>query len=248
MRNKLIRLAIIHHGQYGAIKRALENGEEPDDTVRVQRAITILDQDYPERFRQLNKPPYVLFYIGNKELLKERCLSVVGTREPSYYGISATRELVSLVRKRYVLVSGMAKGIDALVHQNAERTIGILGNGLNYDYPLCNRELYRYMREKQLLISEYPLNTRPQRYHFPFRNRLIAALSDDVVVMQAGRNSGSLLTADQAFKLGRRVHALVYPYDDASGQGCNELISKGALMLDGRDFAALALKSQRVDK
>ena len=240
MRDKLIRLAIIHKGQYSAIKKALENKEEPDQTLRLQRAITIVDPDYPERLKQLKYPPYVLFYIGRKELLKGNCLSIVGTRQPSYYGVSATRQLVSLVNNRYVLVSGMAKGIDALVHQNAERTIGILGNGLNYDYPLCNRQLYSYMREKQLLISEYPLDTRPQRYHFPFRNRLIAALSDDIVVMQAGKNSGSLLTANEAFKLNRRVHALVYPYDDASGQGCNELIAHGARILDGNCFERLA--------
>jgi DNA processing protein len=242
MHNRLIRLAIAHRGNYGAIKKALENREEADQTIRIQRAVTILDQDYPDRLRQLKYPPYVLFYIGNKQLLEEKCLSIVGTREPSYYGIHATRELVSLVKDRYVLVSGMARGIAALVHGEAERTIGILGNGLNYDYPACNSELYRYMREKQLLISEYPLDTRPQRYHFPFRNRLIAALSDDVVVMQAGRNSGSLLTANEAFKLNRRVHALVYPYDDVSGQGCNELISRGALMLDGKSFVRLAEK------
>ena len=248
MRNDLIRLAIQHNGEYGALKRALENHEKPDPTIRVQRALTILDEDYPAKLRDLKCPPYVLFYIGNRELLKTECLSIVGTRNPTYYGIHATQQLVDALKGRYTLISGMARGIDAIVHRSAERTIGILGNGLNYDYPAENRSLYRYMREKQLLISEYPLDSPPRRYHFPFRNRLIAALSDDTVVMQAGRKSGSLLTAAEAMKLNRRVHALVYPYDDASGQGCNELIASGALMLSDGSFRRLREENQSVDK
>ncbi|MBQ6654888.1 MAG: DNA-processing protein DprA [Erysipelotrichaceae bacterium] len=245
MRNQLIRLAIQYSGQYGAITRALKEHEQPDETIRIQRALTVLDEEYPQSLRDLKYPPYVLFYIGDISLLKSKCLSIVGTREPSYYGIHATEQLVNEVRERYTLVSGMARGIDAIVHRNAERTIGVLGNGLNYDYPACNASLYQYMREKQLLISEYPLDVRPQRYHFPFRNRLIAALSEDTVVMQAGVHSGSLLTASEALKLGRRVHALVYPYDDASGQGCNQLIADGALMLNIEGFGR---EKQAVDK
>ena len=245
MRNQLIRLAIQYGGQYGAITRALNQHEMPDPTIRVQKAVTVLDEEYPQSLRDLKYPPYVLFYIGGLSLLNKECLSIVGTREPTYYGIHATERLVNEVKERYVLVSGMAKGIDAIVHRNAERTIGVLGNGLNYDYPACNADLYQYMRNKQLLISEYPLDVRPQRFHFPFRNRLIAALSPDTVVMQAGVHSGSLLTADEARKLNRRIHALVYPYDDESGQGCNHLIAEGALMLDIEGFGS---KKQAVDK
>jgi len=231
MRDTLIRLAIMCNGEYSRITKALQNKMPTDDSIRIPKAITILDEDYPEKLQQLAKAPYVLFYIGDKDLLKQPAVAVVGSRQASSYGIKATREIVEILKDEFVIVSGMAKGIDAVSHWQAERTIGVLGNGLDVNYPRQNQLLYDYMRKYQLLISEYPLGSGPERYHFPFRNRIIAALSDKIIVTQATRHSGALITVNEGLNLNRDIYALSYPYDDPQGEGCNELIEQGAAVL-----------------
>ena len=231
MRDTLIRLAIMCGGEYSRITKALQNGMLADESIRIPKAITILDEDYPEKLRQLTRSPYVFFYIGNKDLLRQPAVAVVGSREASSYGLKATREIVDILKGEYVIVSGMARGIDTAAHWQAERTIGVLGNGLDINYPRQNQLLYEYMRRYQLLISEYPLGSKPERYHFPFRNRIIAALADKIIVTQATRHSGALLTVNEGLNLDREIYALSYPYDDSRGEGCNELIEQGAAVL-----------------
>ena len=228
MRNELIRLAIMNHGNYWALRKAVESGAQGDPGIRIPKAITILDEDYPARLLELQYPPYVLFYTGNKELLKKPAAAVVGSRKVCEYGARATEDIVRQIADAYVIVSGMAKGIDAIAHWNGKESIGVLGNGLNIDYPIENRELYEYMRNKQLLISEYPLNERPRAYYFPFRNRIIAALADKIIVTQAASRSGTLITVNAALDLNRNVYVLPYPYGSVYGAGCNELIQQGA--------------------
>jgi len=228
MRDFLIRLAIQHEGNWFKIRKALQKHEYPSKNLEIQTAITILDEDYPKQLLQLKYPPYVLFYEGKRELLKRRMCAVVGSREPSDYGTKATEMVVNSLRDNYVIVSGMARGIDSIAHRRALDTIGVLGNGLDVCYPSCNRALYDYMKKEQLLITEYPKGVLPERYHFPFRNRIIAALGEKVAVTQAGLKSGSMLTVNEALNLSREIYAVPYRLTDKEGCGCNRLIGQGA--------------------
>ena len=227
MRELLIRYAIKYRGSYSAISKAVREQEYIDD-IPLQNAITIMDRDYPERLLQLKYPPYVLFYYGDRELLKRESVAVVGSRQACNYGIAVTRRLVQKVSSSYVIVSGMAKGIDAEAHWNAVRSIGVLGNGLDVCYPECNRDLYQHMKKTGLLISEYPEGTQPRREHFPFRNRIMAALVSKIIVCQAQEKSGTMVTVNEALELGRDIYVVPYRITDPEGRGCNTLIQQGA--------------------
>ena len=227
MRELLIKLAIKHNGSWHRIKKALEKQEDPGD-ISLQQAITIVDEDYPSALLRLKYPPFVLFWQGNKELLKGRMVAMVGSRKACDYGIEVTEKLAEITGRKYVIVSGMAKGIDAVAHWNARKTIGVLGNGLDIHYPFCNDSLYKYMKEKQLLITEYPLGTTPRKEHFPFRNRIMAALGEKIIVTQANEKSGTMHTVEQALDLGKDIYVVPYPLGDENGLGCNRLIQQGA--------------------
>ena len=228
MRENLIRLAIENEGDYFRIRRALERKEEADQSIPVQQALTILDGEYPKKLLELRYPPYVLFYEGDLDLLKGKMVSIVGSRESCSYGEWITREIVKNLRYDYAIVSGMAKGIDSVAHSSARNTIGILGNGLDVIYPRVNEQLYGYMKKYQLLLSEYPAGVKPLREHFPFRNRIIAALGEAVIVTQAKEKSGTMLTVNEALAINKEVYAVPYNIDDESGSGCNQLIQQGA--------------------
>ncbi len=227
MREKLIRYAIRYQGNYNKIARAYHEDEEIEE-IPLQKAITILDKEYPAQLLQLNKPPMVLFYCGNIELLKNRMIAVVGSRECSQYGMMVTRKIVEKISEEFTVVSGMAKGIDRIAHETAIKSVGVLGNGLDVSYPQENSHLYRKMKENGLLITEYPLKVRPLKYHFPFRNRIIAALAEAVIVPQAKENSGSMITVNEALNLGKEVYSVPYRLTDEDGSGCNQLIRLGA--------------------
>ena len=177
----------------------------------------------------------MLFTKGNRELLKKRKIAVVGSRSPCAYALKATEAIVRAKRDR-VIVSGLARGIDACAHAYAKETIGVLGCGIERIYPSENSELYQRIAREGLLLSEYPGNCPPFPYHFPFRNRIIAALSDEVYVTDAKERSGTLTTVDQALELGRDVRVLPFPLFDSDRHCNNRLIAEGALMIDEEDL------------
>ena len=193
-------------------------------------AITILDEIYPKSFLDLKSPPYVLYYKGNLDLLKGDKIGVVGSRKPCDYSIKCTKNLI-LNNQDKIIVSGLAKGIDAYAHYYAKKTIGILGCGIDYIYPKCNYELIKRVERNGLILSEYPLDTKPYAYHFPFRNRLIAALSKVVYVMQSNIKSGTVTTVNEALELGKEIRVLPYDAFDLNGIGNNTLINEGASMI-----------------
>lgn len=239
MRNYLIRLAIYYQGNLSMIKKALINQLEIDEHIPLQPAITILDQDYPKELFALKQPPYVLFYQGNIQLLKEDKIAIVGSRNCTEYGKQLTKQIVERLNVRYTLVSGLAKGIDAYVHINAKKSIAVLGNGINIDYPYCNKELYEHMRKHQLLLSEYPFDVKPEKYHFPLRNRIIAALAEKIIVTQAKIHSGTMLTVNEGLQLNKDIYATPYPFYDIEGAGCNRLIEQGAYILTSENFNSI---------
>ncbi|WHQ79343.1 DNA-processing protein DprA [Ligilactobacillus animalis] len=202
--------------------------------LKVSHFLTILDKRYPSQLQEIYSPPVVLFYQGDIELLdSKKLLGVVGARQCSSYALQALTQLLpNVIQQQLVLVSGLAKGVDGLTHQLAlkyhGKTIAVIGNGLDISYPSCNRALQTQIAHAGLLLSEYPLESRPLKYHFPLRNRIIAGLCQTVLVVEARHHSGSLITANLALQENRNVLALPGRINDINSTGCNELIAAGA--------------------
>ncbi|QCQ03990.1 DNA-protecting protein DprA [Ligilactobacillus animalis] len=202
--------------------------------LKVSHFLTILDKRYPLQLQEIYSPPVVLFYQGDIELLdSKKLLGVVGARQCSSYALQALTQLLpNVIQQQLVLVSGLAKGVDGLTHQLAlkhhGKTIAVIGNGLDISYPSCNRALQTQIAHAGLLLSEYPLESRPLKYHFPLRNRIIAGLCQTVLVVEARHHSGSLITANLALQENRNVLALPGRINDINSTGCNELIAAGA--------------------
>ena len=195
--------------------------------------LTILDNGYPEGWFNSYLPPIVVFCSGNIGLLEQPRVSVVGSRSPSAYGKAVLNEMIPpLVVEGITMVSGLAKGIDKMVHayaiENGGATIGVIGTGLDVTYPRENASLQRKMMAEQLVISEYPLGSKPERYHFPMRNRLIANLSSATLVIEATEKSGSLITANLALQENRDVFAVPGNITSHLSVGTNQLIKAGA--------------------
>jgi DNA processing protein len=198
------------------------------------KAITIFDENYPSLLKEIYQPPWVLFAKGNLSLLlKQPKLAVVGSRQATQYGKSAIRLLFPpLVKKGVVIVSGLANGIDTLAHENAMKnggdTIAVIAGGLNHIYPKENTELAGEMMKTQLIVSEYPPITKPERWHFPARNRIISGMSNGTFIIEAKRKSGSLITANYAVNEGREVFSLPGSIFNPYSMGTNDLIQQGA--------------------
>lgn len=230
---QLVALAVKYGGNYHNIYQAIKDKEDINPLSYKVDYITINDLLYPEEFKSLRFPPFVLFYQGNINLLTKRKIAIVGSRNYSEYGAMITKKIVNKLSGSWVIVSGMAKGIDKIAHQQANQlgnSIGVLGCGIDRIYPKENSELYKDMRNNQLLISEYPQDILPRRYHFPFRNRLIAALGESLIVTEAGMQSGTMLTVNEAIELNKEVYVVPHPLTDQES-GCNYLIKQGANVL-----------------
>ncbi len=201
----------------------------------------------PERLRELADPPPFLFALGNPATLDAPVAAIVGTRASSEYGERVTRELASsLARAGACVVSGLARGIDATAHGAAlavgGRTAAVLGTGIDVPYPAAHRALHGRVAARGLVLSEHGRGEPATAGSFPRRNRIIAALADVTIVVEAGRRSGALITAGVALDLGRTVAAVPGRIDDASSAGSNELLRDGATVIASVDDA-LALLS-----
>ncbi len=206
------------------------------------QAICLEDQDYPPLLRQISGPPPVLYVKGRRELLESCCVAIVGSRAATSYGHRVASSLAhDLALQGVAVVSGMALGIDAFAHAGALSasggTVAVLGCGLDVVYPQQNRRLYEQIRECGLLVSEYSLGTRPEGFRFPARNRIIAGMSYGVVVVEAARKSGSLITAEFALEEGRDVFAVPGQVDSFKSAGAHWLLQQGAkLVLSAADI------------
>lgn len=194
---------------------------------------TIVDSEYPDKLKDIYYPPYALFYIGALPKNQEFGVSVVGARQCTYYGTSIAREIGKMCAAHHIpVISGMARGIDSISQGCAINSGGIsysvLGCGVDICYPADNRDMYEKIKKQGGLISEYPPGTVPMASHFPARNRIISALSDVLVVVEAKEKSGSLITADFALEQGKAVYAVPGPVTSATSRGCNCLIKQGA--------------------
>jgi DNA processing protein len=197
------------------------------------KALTWDDPDYPQRLLAISDPPPVLFVRGTLLPEDDLAIAVVGTRVASNYGREAAQSLArDLARNQITVVSGLAKGIDAVAHRAAleagGRTLAVLGSGVDVVYPWENQHLAVDIQSHGALISEYPLGTKPDAFNFPPRNRIISGLSRGVVVVEAGERSGALITAVFAAEQGRDVFAVPGSIFASGSRGANRLIRDGA--------------------
>jgi len=204
------------------------------------KAVCLDDIQYPELLKQSSRPPVVLYTLGNVDILKRYCVAIVGSRAATDYGkrcgFNLARDLAS---KSTVVVSGMALGIDTEAHRGslsaAGETAAVLGCGLDVIYPYRNKYLYNQIRDRGVLVSEYPLGTKPDGFRFPARNRIIAGLSLGVVVVEAAKRSGSLITASLALEEGREIFSVPGRIDSFKSAGTHWLLQQGAKLVQCAD-------------
>ena len=205
-------------------------------TSQIERqciVISFFDEEYPEKLRQIYRPPLILFAQGNLSLLKKDIVTIVGSRYPTRYSRDVINRLVpNLLDQNKVIASGLARGVDALAHEatlkNEGRTIAVVGNGLNHSYPTENYSLQEQIKNNGLIISEYLPDTPPRPYRFPERNRILAGLSESIIVTEAKEKSGSLITASLGLQENRDIYAVPGPITSKLSAGPNQLIEAGA--------------------
>lgn len=201
------------------------------------KIVTCFDPEYPSHLQSIWHPPLVLYYYGDLSLIQnvDNNLSIVGTRQPSDYGINSTTKVVEALPKEINIVSGGASGIDTIAHtealRNGHKTICVLGNGIDFVFPKENLLLFEKIKKKGLLISEYPNLTPPTKTSFPIRNRIVSAFSKAILVAEGYKRSGTLVTATHALDQGKLIMAFPYRNDDESGYVCNMLIKQGAFLV-----------------
>ena len=197
--------------------------------------ILISESKYPDKLKKIYDPPHKIYVLGNRRLLYEKGIAIVGAREATEYGKKVAYNFAKDISNNgIVVISGLAVGIDEYAHIGAlhGKTIAVLGSGIDKMYPRKNIGLAReIIRNGGCIISEYPLGTKPERLHFPQRNRIISGLSDGVVVVEASTKSGALITADFALEQGKEVFAVPGDICKKQSEGTNKLIQEGAVIV-----------------
>ena len=209
--------------------------------------LTYEDRGYPEYLREIFDPPYVLYCAGRVEVLKAPAVSIVGARKPSAYGRAVAERLArDLASRGLVIVSGLARGVDSIAHWGAlegGKTVAVLGSGLETLYPRENRGLFEKIVEQGAVVTEFPPESPPLGFHFPIRNRIISGLSLAVVVVEATKRSGSLISARLALEQNREVMAVPGNITSALSRGTNWLIQTGAKLVESWEDVAEELPS-----
>ncbi len=211
--------------------------------------LTYWDDEYPDALKRIYDPPAFLFYKGTLQALQNPAVAIVGTRIPSNYGrLVAEKFARVLAQNKFAIISGFARGIDTIAHktalQNNAFTIAVLGNGIDVVYPPENIGLFKQMVEHGLILTEYPMGTRPDAGNFPKRNRIISGISIGVLVAEAGAKSGALLTALYANDQNREVFAVPGSVLSAKSAGCHKLIKEGATLVEDPQEIVEALAPQ----
>lgn len=193
---------------------------------------TVESADYPEKLKNIYDVPYGFFYIGKLPDFS-KCISIVGARRCSAYGKKLSADLgMALGAEGFTVISGMARGVDSYGHKGCldagGTTVAVLGCGCDIIYPAENHLLYEEIAKNGAVISEYQMGTNPVAMNFPRRNRIVSALSDVVIVVEAREKSGSLITADFALEQGKDIYVVPGRIGDSLSAGCNKLISQGA--------------------
>ena len=199
--------------------------------------IHLYDKDYPEKLNEIYDKPIVLYIKGDKTILNQFSLAVIGCREHTKYGEIVARDISSkIAQNKIITVSGLARGIDSIAHRETlkanGKTIAVIGSGLDNIYPKENVELANeIIKNGGAIVSEYIIGTKPEKMNFPARNRIISGLSNGVVVIEAKKKSGTMITVDFALEQGKEVFAVPGNILSQNSEGTNELIKQGAKMV-----------------
>ena len=247
MREVLLYFSLLYKGDFNRIYKAVASKEKVDENKFKElkknlksQYITIIDEDYPKKLKCISAPPFVLYYYGDLSLCDKESVAMIGKRQASLYGLNKAKEISTyLMNNQKIIVSGLAKGIDGASHQavlkQKGKTIAVLGCGIDYCYPIENLELYKEIKQNHLLVSEYPDSEMPQKDYFKRRNRIIAGLSDKVVVVEANKKSGTMITVGYALEQGKEIFCV--PGRNEKTLGCNYLIYQGAnILLESKDL------------
>lgn len=255
-REILIYYSRKHEGDWRKIYNAVIKKEkfEIEDVIKANetltsKVLTIFDDDYPKYFKQIPYSPFVIYYHGDLSILhsENKRLAVVGSRNNSEEGASITRRIVTDLDNDVTIVSGLAMGIDGVAHRAAissnKKTVAVLGCGINKCYVTSNIDIYEEIKKNHLVISEYPEDIDPQPDNFPFRNRIIAVISQSILVTETKIPSGTLSTINYGLSLGRDI--MCVPYFPDEGSGCNRLIQEGAILVENsKDVMEIILYSK----
>jgi DNA processing protein len=200
-------------------------------------------KNYPERLKQINDAPTLLYYKGNVDLNADKIIGIVGTRKATDYGKEVVEKILSeLIPHNVLIISGLAYGIDICAHKTAlnnhQPTIGVMASGMDIIYPAVHKEIANRMTDHGGLITEYPFGTKPDAPHFPSRNRIIAGLCDAIIVAEAADSGGALITAEIANSYDREVFAAPGNIGNKYSEGCNKLIRshKAHILLNIKDL------------
>ncbi len=242
--NLLLGIAYYYDGNWDKIYEAVHTNNNPlprsninDEIIENLKAFTILEEDkYPCRLKNVDKPPFAIFYKGDISLLKrDHILAVVGSRENSEYGKECCNNLLKKLKEDTVIVSGLAKGIDTYAHtaalKNGYKTIAVLGSGIDNIYPQNNRDLVdKIVENGGLVISEYPGLVEPEKENFLARNRIIAGLCTGLLLVESYGRSGAYNTCLNALNYGKGIGCI--PSHIGKNSNCNKLIKEGALLVE----------------
>lgn len=240
--------------EFAILRREINPDEELEKLHAAgAKAVTCDDENYPALLKQIAYPPFLLYYRGELANLHEQAIAVVGTRKMTSYGKAVTPQIVeALCAQGIIIVSGLAIGVDSLAHLSALRqkatTVAVLGSGIDDPsiYPATNRALAeQIIANNGIIISEYPIATPALKHHFPARNRLISGLALGTLVIEAGEESGALITAYFSLEQNREVFAVPGNIVNPMSAGCNALIKKGAKLVSSAEdiFDELNLQS-----
>ena len=217
-------------------RKNLEKYEKYMKTNKID-LINIYDKEYPEKLKEIYDKPITLYIKGNKEILDEFSLAIIGCRENSEYGKKVGSKLsYDIAKKGIVTTSGLARGIDSIAHKSTlmakGKTIAVIGSGIDNIYPPENKKLVDEIVENGgAVVSEYVIGTKAEKMNFPARNRIISALSDGVIVIEAKKKSGTMITVDFALDNGKEVFAVPGNITSINSEGTNELIKQGAKLI-----------------
>jgi len=212
------------------------------------KLLTIDNDEYPSSLKYIDDPPYIIYIKGDIKKEDSLSIAVVGCRKPTIYGKMTCEKITSeLVKTGFTVVSGLARGIDTIAHkvavEHGKRTIAVLGSGLLNIYPYENKKLSSEIEKNGAILSEFSLLTKPERFNFPRRNRIISGLSLGTLVVEAGELSGALITARFALEQGREVFAIPGNINSLSSKGTNSLIKSGAKLVENVDDIIEELKN-----
>lgn len=240
---------ILSSDTYGAAEEQLRYLENNNS-----HAVTFHSPDYPQRLKHFENSPLVLYYRGDMNLNHPRTVAIIGTRKPTEQGkINCEKLIEGLLDYDVQIISGLAFGIDTCGHKKSVdvgiETIGVMGHGLDILYPAQNRKLVSQMEQKGGVITEFPTKTRPDRENFPMRNRIIASMSDVVVVVESKRKGGSIITAEFANSFNKDVFAIPGRVTDEVSEGCNKLIKEHkAYLLESAKDIGYIMRWDETDK